>query len=179
MATVTTTNGSFAIIATNVTGLTTNSPFYTLSDANALTLGFYMAYSNAATTLISGVPVSGTLTFTSGNPAISWPNHGLTSGSYIVLTGSTPSNFTASTLSAQTVYYVSATGLTTNAFELSATPGGSAVTPNANTTCTGYNLVAGFSAWSNAVFNNLKISQQTAATAAPTPPSQVPLTPAQ
>jgi hypothetical protein len=182
--------GSIQVVDCNQENVVANSPYFSLSDATGLPLGFWFAWNNAGTTLASGVPVSGQLAFASGNPVISWPGNGLTTGSYMVLTtglpnysttGTLPSNFTASTLTTQTVYYVIATGLTANTLELSATPGGAAVTPSGNSVGTvyGLNLVAGFSAWANSVFNTVKIEQQQAATAAPTPPVQLVITPAQ
>ena len=180
--------GSFQMEACNAESVLNESPYATISDANALPLGFFMAWSNASTALLSGVPVSFPVTFTNGNASISAPGHGLTAGSYIVLStaapnsttvGTLPSNFAGSTLTSQTVYYVIASGLTTNAFELSATPGGSATVPNANGTGYAFNLVAGYDAWFNALIVQLKTQQQQAATAQPTVPIQIPITPAQ
>ena len=183
--------GSIQIVDCNAENIVTNSPYYSINDANALSLGLWFAWSAYNASLLSGVPVSGPVTITNGNPAISWPSHGLTAGSYIVLTttyptnlytsGTLPSNLTGSTFSAQTVYYVIATGLTANAFEISATPGGAAITPNASSTGTVYafNLVAGFNGWSNNVFTTARTLQQAAATSPPSPPAQIPVTPAQ
>ena len=183
--------GSIQIVDCNAESVVANSPYYSINDANALSLGFWFAWSAYNASLLSGVPVSGQVTITSGNPAISWPSHGLTAGSYIVLTttyptnlytpGALPSNLTGSTFSAQTVYYVIAAGLTANAFEVSATPGGSAITPNASSTGTVYafNLVAGFSGWANNVFTMARTLQQAAATPPPSSPAAIPLTPAQ
>jgi hypothetical protein len=180
--------GSFQMEACNQGNLLTESPYATISDASALPLGFYMAWSNASTALLNGVPVSFPVTFTSGNPSISAPGHGLAAGSYIVLSttapnsttvGTLPGNFTGSTLTSQTVEYVIAAGLTTSAFELSATPGGSATIPNANGTGYAFNLVAGYDAWFNALIVQLKTQQQQAATAQPTVPAQIPIVPAQ
>lgn len=168
--------------------IVSNSPFYSLTDATGLQLAYWMGWTNPSTSLLSGVPVTGTATFTNGNPVISWPAHGLTAGSYIVLSnaspltsvsGTLPSNFTASTFSAQTVYFVIATGLTANQIELSATGGGAAITPNASGSAFAINLIAAFSAASNVVFNGWKTSQQATATAAPVPPSQIAITPGQ
>lgn len=180
--------GSMTIVDCNQGSLVTNSPIFSITDVNALPLGHWFAWSNAATTLTSGVPVSGKITFTNASASIAWAGHGLTAGSYLTLTATAPnqsgtlalpSNFTASTLSTQTVYYVISAGLTTNAFELSATPGGSAITANANGGAYAFNLVAGFSAWANSVFNNVVLQQQAGATAAPAPPAQIPITPGQ
>jgi hypothetical protein len=179
--------GSIQVVDCNQESVVANSPYYTLTDAAGLPLGFWFAWSNSGVTLASGVPVSGQLAFTNGNPLISWPAHGLTAGSYLVLTttlqnpsapGTLPPNFTGSTLSSQTVYYVLSTGLTTNAFELSATPGGAAITPSASSTGAvyGLNLIAGFNAWANSVFALAKLQQQAAAVV---PPAQIVVTPAQ
>lgn len=67
----------------------------------------------------------GTFTVTIASPAVfTLNNHGLVAGDvvYLTTTGSLPTG-----LSASTVYYVIAAGLTTNNFELSATYGGSAI----------------------------------------------------
>ena len=180
--------GSITVVDCTAESLVTNSPSYALTDATALALDFYLGWSNAATSLLSGVPVSGTLTFTNGNPVINWPNHGMAANSYIVLTttlpnqstvGTVPSNFTASTFASQTVYYVIATGLTANGFELSASAGGAAITPNASGTAYAFDLVPAFAAASNAAINGWVQGQKTAATAAPSPPAQLPITAAQ
>ena len=183
--------GSIQIVDCNAESVVANSPYYSINDANALSLGFWFAWSAYNASLLSGVPVSGQVTITSGNPAIAWQGHGLTAGSYITLTttyptnlytpGTLPGNLTGSTFSAQTVYYVIAAGLTANAFEISATPGGAAITPNASSTGTVYafNLVAGFNGWANNVFTTARMLQQAAATSPPSPPAQIPVTPAQ
>lgn len=180
--------GSMTIVDCNQGSLVTNSPVFSITDVNALPLGHWFAWSNAATKLVSGIPVSGQISFTNASASIAWTGHGLTAGSYLTLSATAPnqsgtltlpSNFTASTLSTQTVYYVIAAGLTTNAFELSATPGGSAVVANASGGAYAFNLVAGFSAWANSVFNNVVLQQQAGATAAPVPPAQIPITPGQ
>ena len=180
--------GSITVVDCTAESLVTNSPSYALSDATALALDFYLGWSNAATALLDGTPVSGTLTFTNGNPVINWPAHHMTASSYVVLTttlpnqpvaGTVPSNFTPSTYAAQTVYYVIATGLTTNGFELSATPGGSAIVPNASGTAYAFDLVPAFAAASNAAINSWVQGQKTAATAQPSPPAQLPVTPGQ
>lgn len=56
---------------------------------------------------------------------ISWTNHGLTAGTPVKFstTGALPTGLVAGT-----TYYVAATGLTANAFGVSATPGGAAIT---------------------------------------------------
>jgi len=67
----------------------------------------------------------GYCTITNASPAVvTWTAHGLTSGTAIIFstTGSLPTGITAGT-----TYYVIATGLTTNTFQFSATPGGAAI----------------------------------------------------
>ncbi len=71
------------------------------------------------------VPSIGTFTVTLATPAVFTLNsHGFVSGDqvYFTTTGALPTG-----LSANTIYYVIATGLTTNAFEVSATRGGAAI----------------------------------------------------
>ncbi len=187
--------GSITIVDCTAENLVTNSPSYALTDATALALDFYLGWNNAATALLDGTPVAGQLSFANGNPVITWA--GLSSGtptahhmavnSYVVLTTtyagnanplSLPSNFTASTFTAQTVYYVVAP-VTTNGFSLSATPGGAAITPNASGTAYAFDLVPAFAAASNAAINSWVQGQKTAATAQPTIPSGLPITPNQ
>lgn len=65
------------------------------------------------------------VTITVGTPGVvSWTGHGLQAGQPVVFstTGALPTGLTAGT-----VYYVSATGLTTDAFSVSATVGGAAI----------------------------------------------------
>lgn len=81
-------------------------------------------------TTISGANTSGTgaksaVTITIATPGvISWPSHTLAAGTPVsfATTGALPTGLTAGT-----IYYVIAGGLATNAFEVSATVGGSAV----------------------------------------------------
>jgi microcystin-dependent protein len=71
------------------------------------------------------VPSLGTFTVTIATPAVfTLASHGLVAGDsvYFTTTGALPTGLTANTL-----YYVIATGLTSGAFEISATEGGSAV----------------------------------------------------
>jgi hypothetical protein len=89
-----------------------------------------------------------------------------------------PPNFTASTPATPIVYYV-VTVPDVNHIDLSATPGGSAITPSGNGSAWGFNLVAGFSAEANAVANGWVTSQQQAATAPASVSAQIPVTPAQ
>lgn len=74
---------------------------------------------------IALVPTIGTFTVTIASPAIfSLTAHGLQAGEqvYFTTTGALPTGLTANT-----IYFVIATGLTTNAFEVSTTRGGAAV----------------------------------------------------
>jgi hypothetical protein len=182
--------GSFQMEACNAESALTESPYATISDANALPLGFFMAWSNAATSLLNGVPVSGPITITNGNANIAWAGNGLTTSSYITLTttapnsnavGSLPSNLPASTLTAQTVLYVVAA--TTNTFQVSLTPGGTAIVPNASGSGFAFTLVPGFDAWFNAGIVLLKTQYQQAVLAAQiaasAAPAQIPIIPAQ
>lgn len=65
------------------------------------------------------------VTITVGTPGVvSWTGHGLQAGQPVVFstTGTLPTGLTAGT-----VYYVSATGLTANSFSVAATPGGTGI----------------------------------------------------
>jgi hypothetical protein len=84
---------------------------------------FTGSYANGTAT-IKG-PQSATVTITIASPAVvSWTAHGLSAGDTFVPTtsGALPTGLTAGT-----TYYVIAAGLTANAFEVSATPGGAAI----------------------------------------------------
>lgn len=75
--------------------------------------------------IITTPPFNNTITVTIASPAVvTWTAHGKTAGSPVVFetTGALPTGLTAGV-----VYYVIADGLTTNAFEVSATSGGSAI----------------------------------------------------
>lgn len=81
----------------------------------------------------NGTPqTSSTVTVTSASPAVvTWNSHGLVAGDPVIFTnsgGALPTGITA-----DYIYYVIASGLTTNTFQFSATVGGSAV----NTSSTG------------------------------------------
>lgn len=68
---------------------------------------------------------SSTVTITNASPAVvTWNNHGLVAGTSVVFstTGALPTGLVAGT-----TYYVLPSGLTTNAFTVSLTPGGAAV----------------------------------------------------
>lgn len=72
-----------------------------------------------------GCEVTGTVTIPVASPAlVNWANHGLSAGAIVRFssTGTLPTGITAGTS-----YYVIATGLTTNEFQVSATPGGTGI----------------------------------------------------
>lgn len=71
-------------------------------------------------------PKSSTVTITVAAPGVvTWTAHGLTAGTPVKFstTGALPTGITAGT-----TYYVIAAGLTANSFQISATPGGAAIT---------------------------------------------------
>ena len=74
---------------------------------------------------VSLAPPSNTITVTIASPGVfSWVGHGLVAGRPITFatSGALPTGLTAGT-----IYYVISSGLTADAFEVSATPGGTAV----------------------------------------------------
>lgn len=75
--------------------------------------------------LFAALAKSATVTITIATPGVvSWTAHGLGAGDPVVFrtTGALPTGLTAGT-----VYYVISAGLTANAFEVAATPGGAAI----------------------------------------------------
>ena len=75
--------------------------------------------------ILLGLVTSSTVTISNASPSVvTWAGHGLVAGTAIAFstTGSLPSG-----VSAATNYYVIATGLTTDTFRYSATPGGTAI----------------------------------------------------
>lgn len=62
----------------------------------------------------------------SGSPTFTMTGHGYNANDPLVITSNAPTGFTL-TVTAQTVYFVRATNLTANTFELSATAGGAAI----------------------------------------------------
>ena len=98
---------------------------------NATWRGIYRATQPRST--ISGVAVD------AGVPTFSSACHGLTAGTKVVLTTNddAPADLPCS-LSINTIYYVIATGLTTDAFRLSATSGGSSIIVSGTVTGTLY-----------------------------------------
>lgn len=93
--------------------------------AGAVTLsGFSTSPSSNGDTFSTTSTTSGTATFTNSSASISFTNIFVPGNVvYFTTTGGLPTNFSAST-----IYYVISTGLTGSAFEVSATPGGSAIT---------------------------------------------------
>lgn len=77
------------------------------------------------TSLKSNATATATVTFSNGSADITWTAHGLVVGNLVsfATTGGLPTNFAINTN-----YYIIATNLQTNSFEVSATPGGSAIT---------------------------------------------------
>ncbi len=91
-----------------------------------------------STCLTAYNPLPATITMTIASPAVvSWTSHGRVAGDKVIFTttGALPTGVTAGT-----VYYVIATGLGTNSFQFSTTPGGSAVNTSGSQsgTHTGY-----------------------------------------
>jgi hypothetical protein len=70
-----------------------------------------------------------------GTPTFAVPCHGLTAGDKVVFTGGTE---VPCGLTLNTVYYVIAAGLTTDAFQVSATSGGSSISVSGSATGTFY-----------------------------------------
>jgi len=70
---------------------------------------------------------TGSATATSGSASLAQATHGLVAGQEVTVTGTPPAGFTAGTR-----YYVLPTGLAAGTFQLSATPGGSAIVPTAS-----------------------------------------------
>lgn len=75
------------------------------------------------------------ITIVTGTPTFNCNCHGLTAGDKVVFTGGT---VVPCGLSINSVYYVIATGLTTSAFQVSATSGGSSITVSGEATGTFY-----------------------------------------
>ena len=75
------------------------------------------------------------ITITTGTPTFSCTCHGFTAGDKVVFTGGTT---VPCGLTLNTVYYVIATGLTADAFQVSATSGGASITVSDEATGTFY-----------------------------------------
>jgi hypothetical protein len=117
------------VLANSATG--SAGPAAAVADA---VYDWFVWYNAGACTLTRGPMWSQTagVSITIASPAvISWANHGLVAGQPVVFatTGTLPTGITAGT-----VYYVIAAGLTTNAFEISTTVGGSAVNTSGSQT---------------------------------------------
>lgn len=88
-----------------------------------------------------GISTSSTVTITTASPGVvSWTNHGLASGTPVVLIGSAATGIPAGLTGMDAgldnslqVYFVSATANLTNSFELAATVGGSSINTTAST----------------------------------------------
>src|ERR1700680_806563 len=103
----------------------------TLSSTTMTPAGFEVG-STAITAANVGPSVTSVVTVTQASPGVfTWPNHGLVAKTPIVFTstGTLPTGLTAGT-----VYYVVAGGLTTNAFEVSAAIAGTAVNTSGSPT---------------------------------------------
>jgi hypothetical protein len=105
-----------------------NTKLYSHNGVSATHQFYVFDYSTAPQLTAMGV---GTGSCTSG--AATWTfstNHGLAVNDTVIITANAPTAFTVSTAtSAQTIYYVIATGLTATQFQLSATLGGAALSP--------------------------------------------------
>jgi hypothetical protein len=122
--------GAFTITAPALTG--TNSQNCALrvingttaSNAGAVTLAGFSGKSPGGATFATTATVSAaSVSYTNGSANIGWTANGLSLGSVVFLatTGALPTNFSTSTH-----YYVVTTG--TNTIQVSATPGGAAIT---------------------------------------------------
>jgi hypothetical protein len=134
---------------------TPTAPTATTGDnTTQLATDAFVNASIAATgTLLSIVEDTGDapVTISNASPAvISWTGHGLIAGNIVTFgtTGSLPTGLTA-----LTPYYVIAAGLTTNTFEVSATPGGSAI--NTSSAGSGTQNAAGVITAATGVNNNI------------------------
>lgn len=124
------------IVDSNITGPTTNNSVFlgTPVFVGGIVLsGLYRITANINNTTYQIEAASNatlstttsTVTITSANPGVvTWNSHGLTAGTpiFFTTTGSLPANITASV-----TYYVLAAGLTSNSFEIGATPTGTAI----------------------------------------------------
>ena len=81
----------------------------------------------------------------SGSPTFTMTGHGYEANAALIITSNAPTGFTLSTGIAQTAYYVRATNLTANTFELSATLGGAAINATSVTSNTVFARAFGLS----------------------------------
>ncbi len=81
----------------------------------------------------------------SGSPTFTLTAHGYEANAALVITSNAPTGFTLTTPILQTVYYVRATNLTANTFELSATFGGAAINATSITASTVFARAFGLS----------------------------------
>jgi hypothetical protein len=89
-----------------------------------VTLSGFFEGSNTGDAVPTSDSSSATVTTAVSSPgSVSWTSHGLIAGQPVYFTGGTlPTGITSGT-----IYYVIAAGLTTNGFEIAATPGGTAI----------------------------------------------------
>ena len=80
-----------------------------------------------------------------GSPTFTLALHGYEANAALIINSNAPTAFTASTSILQTVYYVRATNLTANTFELSATLGGAAINATSVTSSTVFARAFGLS----------------------------------
>jgi hypothetical protein len=92
---------------------------------------FLNVLKNGSLWFVTGAKSASGITISNASPAvIGWAGHGLSAGACFVLstTGTLPNeSTTGSPLRQGTAYYVLSTGLLTNSFEFSTTPGGTAI----------------------------------------------------
>ena len=94
---------------------------------------FYGFDTTVAPTITTQTTTSPTV---SGTPTFTLTGHGYNANDPVVMISNTPTGFTQSTSTVMTVYFVRATNLTANTFELSATSGGAAINATSNTAST-------------------------------------------
>ncbi len=114
-----------SIVSSNPVGTIISSACPQAPTGTMLCDGSAVSRSTYATLFAALCPSLGAVTITIASPAVcTLTNHGLVAGDrlYFTTTGSLPTG-----LSANTIYYVIAAGLTANNFEISATDGGSAI----------------------------------------------------
>jgi len=85
----------------------------------------YYCFEGATAPALSTQNCTGTTT--NASPTFTLSSHGYLANDPVIITANAPGGFTAATVASQTVYFVRATNLTQNTFELSATSGGVAI----------------------------------------------------
>lgn len=128
------------IVDSNISNLTTNDAVFIATPVSVgglvlqglygiaaeISANIYQITAAADATLST---TTHTVTITNANPGVfTWTAHGLLAGApvFFTTTGALPTNVVSGV-----TYYVIATGLTTNTFEISATPGGTAINTTA------------------------------------------------